>query len=299
MDRYDAMKLFIRLVELKSFTKVADELDLPRSTVTHQIQQLEKRLGTRLLNRTTRQVSTTLDGDAYFLRCQRLVADLEETEEAFTTTPTKLKGKLRVDLQGTLARHFLLPHIGAFCAAYPELELEIGMGDRLVDLVREGIDCVLRAGEPRDSSMVGRRVALLDQVTCASAAYLKRAGKPTTLEEFSKHRAVNYAAPGGRVMPFDFVVDGQRRTVQLKGALTVNNAEAYVLCCEADQGFIQLPRYHVEAQLKSRQFVEVLQTLRPAPMPAYVLYPQHRQLSQRVRVFVDWVADRMRAGGAA
>jgi LysR family transcriptional regulator for bpeEF and oprC len=243
-------------------------------------------------------VSATLDGEAYFQRCQRLVADLEETEEAFATTLTRPKGKLRVDLQGTLAMHFLLPHLGDFCASYPELELEIGMGDRLVDLVREGIDCVLRAGEPRDSSMVGRRVAVLEQVTCASATYLRRAGRPSTLEQFAAHRAVNYAAPAGRVVPFDFLVDGERRSVHLKGALTVTNADAYVMCCEADQGFIQLPRYHVEQQLAAGLFVEVLHKLRPAPMPVSVLYPQHRQLSHRVRVFVDWVADRMRHGAA-
>lgn len=296
MDRYDTMKLFIRLVELKSFTKVADELGIPRSSVTIALQQLEARLGTRLLHRTTRQVSTTLDGDAYFLRCQRLVADLEEAEEAFATTPTRLRGKLRVDLQGTLATHFLLPHIGEFCEAHPELELEIGMGDRLVDLVREGIDCVLRAGEQKDSSMVGRRVASLEQVTCASARYVSKAGMPTTLDEFSRHRAVNYATASGKVVPFDFRIDGQRRSVHLKSTVTVSNAEAYVLCCQADLGFIQLPRYHVEEELRLGRLVEALAELRPAPMPVTVLYPQHRQLSHRVRAFVDWVAERMRLG---
>lgn len=296
MDRYDTMKLFIRLVELKSFTKVANELGIPRSSVTIAVQQLEARLGARLLNRTTRQVSTTLDGEAYFLRCERLVADLEETEEAFTTTPARLKGKLRVDLQGTLATHFLLPHIGEFCSAHPDLELEIGMGDRLVDMVRESIDCVLRAGEPKDSSMVGRRVAALEQVTCASAAYIKSAGLPRTVEEFAKHRAVNYASPSGRVVPFEFRVDGHKRSLHLKGSVTVSNAEAYVLCCQADMGFIQLPRYHVQDQLTRGQFVEVLTDLQPAAMPVMVLYPQHRQLSHRVRAFVDWVAERMRLG---
>jgi DNA-binding transcriptional LysR family regulator len=296
MDRFDTMKLFIRLVELRSFTKVADELGIPRSSVTIAIQQLEARLGTRLLHRTTRQVSTTLDGDAYFLRCQRLVADLEETEEAFASTPTRLRGKLRVDLQGTLATHFLLPYIGEFCEAHPQLELEIGMGDRLVDLVREGIDCVLRAGEPKDSSMVGRRVATLEQVTCASAGYIGKAGLPTTLDAFSRHRAINYATATGKVVPFDFQVEGQRRSVHLKSTVTVSNAEAYVLCCQADLGFIQLPRYHVEAQLKAGTLVEVLPEFHPAPMPVTLLYPQHRQLSHRVRAFVDWVAERMRLG---
>jgi DNA-binding transcriptional LysR family regulator len=202
MDRFDAMRVFVRIVDLHSFTQAADDLQLPRATVTHAIQQLEKRLGVRLLHRTTRQVHVTMDGDAYYQRCQRLLADLEEAESAFGNSAAQPKGKLRVDLQGTLAMHFLLPHIGGFFSRYPDIELEIGMGDRLVDLVREGIDCVLRAGEPRESSMVGRRVALLEQVTCASAAYLERFGEPMTPEEFRLHRGVNYASAGGKVRPF-------------------------------------------------------------------------------------------------
>ncbi|RZL91792.1 MAG: LysR family transcriptional regulator [Variovorax sp.] len=296
MDRFDAMRVFVRIVELQSFTKAADDLQLPRATVTHTIQQLEKRLGVRLLHRTTRQVSATMDGEAYYQRCLRLLSDMEEAESAFSTTTARPKGKLRVDLQGTLAMHFLLPHIGSFFERYPEIELEIGMGDRLVDLVRESVDCVLRAGEPRESSMVGRRVALLEQVTCASTAYLERFGEPRTPDEFRAHCAVNYASASGKVLPFEFMVDGERRTLQLRGPATVSHADAYVACCEAGLGFVQLPRYHVERQLAAGTLREVLPEFRPAPMPVSVLYPHHRQLSPRVRVFVDWVADRMRRG---
>lgn len=293
MDRFDAMNIFVRIVERKSFTKAADELRLPRATVTHAVQQLERRLGVRLLHRTTRQVSATLDGEAYHQRCLRLLADIEETESAFGSAAQRPRGKLRVDLQGTLATHFLLPHLGEFFEAYPEIELEIGLGDRLVDLVRESIDCVLRAGEPRDSSMVGRRVALLEQVTCASAAYLARHGTPRTLEEFRTHRAVNYAGSSGKLLPFEFVVDGERKTMLLPGNVTVASADAYTLCCEAGLGFVQLPRYHVEPQLAAGTLRAVFPSLQPPPMPVSVLYPHHRQLSPRVRVFVDWVAGRM------
>jgi len=294
MDRFDSMRVFVRIVELMSFTKAADDLQLPRATVTHTIQQLERRLGVRLLHRTTRQVSATLDGDAYFQRCQRLLADVEEAESVFSQSAAAPKGRLRVDLQGTLGMHFLLPHIGDFFAKYPEVELEIGMGDRPVDLVREGVDCVLRAGEPRESSMVGRRVALLGQVTCASEAYLARHGTPRTPDEFKAHRAVNYAGSTGKVLPFEFLVEGLARTMQLRGSATVSHADAYVACCEAGLGFVQLPRYHVERQLADGTLCEVLAKYRPAPMSVSVLYPHHRQLSPRVRVFVDWVADQMR-----
>jgi len=296
MDRLDAMRVFTRIVDLRSFTQAADDLALPRATVTHTIQQLERRLGVRLLHRTTRQVSPTLDGEAYYRRCQRLLADFEETEAAFGDARARPRGKLRVDLQGNLARHFLFPHLGGFFERFPEIELEIGLGDRLVDLVREGVDCVLRAGEPRDSSMVGRRVAQLAQVTCASAGYLSTHGQPRSIDELQAHRAVNYLGASGRAMTFDFIVDGAPRSVQLAGPVTVSHADAYVGCCEAGLGLIQLPRYHVQAQLQAGVLQEVLAAWRPAPMPVSVLYPHHRQLSARVRVFVDWVADCMRRG---
>ena len=299
MDRLDAMAVFVRVVDRKSFTKAADELQLPRASVTLAVQQLERRLGVRLLHRTTRQVSATLDGEAYYQRCVQLLADVEETEAVFGSAAARPRGKLRVDLQGTLATHFLLPHLGEFFEAYPDIELEIGMGDLLVDLVRERVDCVLRAGEPRDSSMVGRRVAALPQVTCASAAYLARHGTPGTLEEFRRHRAVNFANAGGKLLPFEFVVDGQLKTVVLPGPVTVSSAEAYSVCAEAGLGFVQLPRYHVEPQLAAGRLCTVLDALQPPPMPVSVLYPHHRQLSPRVRVFVDWIASRMQDTAAA
>jgi DNA-binding transcriptional LysR family regulator len=293
MDRFEAMQVFVKVAELASFTRAAEQLDLPRATVTHTIQQLEKHLGVRLLQRTTRHVSATPDGEAYLARCVRLLADLQETEDAFSRKAVRPSGKLRVDLQGTLATHFLLPYLGEFFARYPDIELDIGLGDRMVDLVREGIDCVLRAGEPRDSSMVGRRVALLEQVTCASAAYLDANGTPPTPSELARHRAVNYAGASGKPMAFDFIVDGEAKSLQLRGGVTVRQADAYVLCCQAGLGLIQLPRYHVEGALADGTLREVLAAFRPAPLPVSVLYPHSRQLSPRVRVFVDWVSERM------
>lgn len=294
MDRFDAMRLFTRIVELGSFTQAAEDLQLPRATVTLAVQQLEKRLGARLLHRTTRHVGPTQDGEAYYARCQQLLADLDETEAAFATAGQQPKGKLRVDLQGTLARYFVLPRIGEFFARYPGVELELGMGDRLVDLVRERVDCVMRGGELVDSSMVGRRVAQLAQVTCASRAYLARHGVPRTVDDLRGHRAVNYlSSRTGKPMPLDFVVDGVPRSVQLKGAVSVTDAFAYVACCTAGLGLVQVPRYHLEPQLADGSLVEVLADCRPAPMPVTVLYPHSRQLSPRVRVFVDWLAEVM------
>jgi DNA-binding transcriptional LysR family regulator len=290
MDRLHAMRLFTRIVELGSFTAAADDQGIPRATATHTLQQMEKRLGVRLLHRTTRHVSATLDGQAHYQRCVRLLADVEEAESAFREAAPK--GRLKVDLQRSLAERAVLPRLPEFFERYPELELEIGLGDRLVDLVREGVDCVLRAGEPRESTMVARRIALKEQVTCASADYLDRHGTPRTLEALRGHRAVNYFSPTtGKAAPFEFRVGGTLRTMTLKGLVAVNDANAYVRCCEEGLGLIQCPRYHVEDALHDGRLREVLKRWRPPPMPVSVMYPHARQLSPRVRVFVDWLAE--------
>ncbi|MBV8249596.1 MAG: LysR family transcriptional regulator [Comamonas sp.] len=293
MDRLDAMHLFSRIVELGSFTKAADELQLPRASVSLAVQQLEARLGVRLLQRTTRHVSATLDGLAYYQRCQQILQDVEEAEGVFRGSASRPRGKVRVDLQGTQALHFILPRLGEFHARYPEIELEIGLGDRFVDLVREGVDCVLRSGEPKDSSLVGRRVALLAQVTCASRDYLDRRGLPRSLEEFRAHDAVNYLGANGRSLAFEFLIEGEKRALQLRGPVTVSNAYGYTACCLAGMGFIQVPRYYVEKHLRSGELVEVFPDWAPAPMPVSVLYPHARYLSPRVRVFIEWLAECM------
>jgi LysR family transcriptional regulator, regulator for bpeEF and oprC len=258
------------------------------------MQQLEKRLGVRLLHRTTRHVSATLDGQAYYERCVRVLNDLEEAESFLGEAAANPKGKLRVDLQATLAANFLLPDLGNFCRRYPGIELEIGTGDRLVDLVKEGVDCVVRGGEPRDSGLVARRVALRPQATVASAGYIKAHGRPRTIEQFRQHQGVNYFSTAtGKRAPFEFQVDGKVQAVQLKGRVSVTSADAYVACCEQGLGFIQVPRYHLRAQLEAGTLVEVLPKHPPPPMPISVLYPHHRQLSPRVRVFIDWVVERL------
>jgi DNA-binding transcriptional LysR family regulator len=298
MDRFNAMRIFTRIVELESFSKAAEDLQMPAATATYTIKQLEARLGVRLLQRTTRHVSTTLDGQAYYQRCVRILADVEETEAGFGTSGVAPRGKLRVDLQGTLAQHYVLPRLNQFFTRYPDITLEIGMGDRLVDLVRDGIDCVLRVGELRDSTMVGRRVASLQQVTCASVAYLERHGTPTSLEELAGqgHRAVNFfSSSSGKMFPFDFMVDGEMRSIAMPGNVSVASAEAYAACCIHDLGLVQAPRYHLDQLLRSGALVEVLAEWRPPPMPVSVLYPHQRQLSPRVRVFVDWLSDVMGA----
>jgi DNA-binding transcriptional LysR family regulator len=293
MDRFDAMRVFTRIVERRSFTKAAEDLGLPRATVTHAVKELEARLGVRLLQRTTRHVAPTLDGEAHYERCVRLIADLEEAEGAFRSG--RCKGLLRLDVHGTLAAHFVIPALPDFLARYPEITLRISEGDRLIDPVREGVDCVLRVGNSRDSTMIQRQVALLEEVTCASPAYLARCGTPETLADLAGHQAVNFISSAtGRPYPLEFTVDGKPRLVPLPGPVSVSGAEAYVGAALAGLGLIQAPRYHVHAALAEGRLRTVLDGFPPTPSPVSVLYPPSRQLSPRVRVFIDWVAERFR-----
>jgi len=295
MDKFESMRIFTRIVELKSFTRAAEDLGYPKSTVTHAIKQMESRLRVRLLHRTTRQVTTTLDGAAYYERCAKLLSDLEETENVFSESAASPGGKLRVDMQGTLAGHFVLPQLDVFCTRYPDIELQIGMGDRLVDLVGESIDCVLRAGALSDSSMVARTLAQLEQVTVASPAYLQRYGTPQHPDALAQHRAVNFfSAQTGKIYPFEFKVDGVSRQITIAGTVSVNSADAYAACCRSGFGLIQAPRYGLAEALESGAVCEVLNAFRPDAIPVSVLYPHHRQLSPKVRVFVDWLVELFR-----
>jgi DNA-binding transcriptional LysR family regulator len=290
MDRFQEMQIFVRIVERRSFTQAAEDLQLPRATLTNAMKRLEERLGTRLLQRTTRVVTPTLDGEAYYQRCVRLLADLEETDGSFRNASPK--GLLRVNLQGTLARHFVIPALPTFLKQYPEIELQIGEGDRLVDLVREGIDCVLRAGNLQDSSMVARRVALLEQVTCASPSYLAEYGTPRNLDELNKHRTVNFVSSvTGKPYPLEFIVDEDLKLMTLPAAVSVTGTEVYTASAVAGLGLIQVPRYRVAEAINEGKLQIVLPQYAPPPLPVSVLYPQNRQLSSRVRVFADWLRD--------
>jgi DNA-binding transcriptional LysR family regulator len=298
MDRFEEMRVFVRVAERQSFTRASDDLQIPRATVTNLIKRMEERLGARLLERTTRTVRLTPDGQAYYGRCVRLIADMEEAEGSFSNLAPK--GLLRVNLQGTLARHFVVPTLPAFLARYPDIELTIGEDDRLVDLVREGIDCVLRAGTLQDSSMVARRVAHLQQVTVASPAYLEKYGEPADPSVLESHRAVNYVSSAtGKLVPLEFDIEGRITPMLLPGAVSVTGVELYTGSAVAGLGIVQVPRYRVSDELASGRLKIILANFPPPPMPVSVLYPQNRQLSSRVRVFATWLRDIFEAAGTA
>lgn len=298
MDRFDALRVFVQVVEQRSFTLAAQALDLPRSTASEAIKQLEAKLGVRLLQRTTRQVRPTLDGEEYYRRCLAILADLEDADATFAGA--RPRGLLRVDVHGTLARRFMLPGLPAFLTEYPEIRIHLGEGDRLVDLVREGVDCVLRVGVPKDSNMVARRVAELEEVTCASPDYIRRFGMPATPDDLEGHRMVGFLSTAtGALLPLEFVQDGAVRTTILPHVVSVSGAEIYIAAARMGLGLVQAPRYHVQDDFDRGELVHVLPTYPPTPSPVCLLYPRNRQLSPRVRVFMDWLIAEFEAPTAA
>ena len=297
MDRIDVMRLFVRIVERGSFAQAARDLQIPRPTATHAIQRLEEDLGVRLLERTTRNVRPTLDGALYHERCIRLLADLDEVESVFRNAEPK--GPLRVDMQGTIARFFVMPALPGFIARYPEISLSLSEGDRMVDLITEGVDCVVRAGELSDSSLIGRRVAVFEQLTLASPGYLERHGIPSTPDDLDGHRMVAYTASAtGQPYPMEFKNDGRIWEIPLPSEIVVRGAEIYTASGVAGLGLIQVPRYRVQHQIAAGQLVPLLQDFPPPVMEVSVLYPQSRHLSSRVRVFIDWLTEMFRTAQA-
>lgn len=291
MDRLDTLHLFTRIVEQNSFSRAADLLGIPRATATHAIKALETRLGTRLLERTTRHVRPTLDGQAYYERCVQVLSDLDDAEAVFRQGASSPHGVLRVDMSGTHATRVVLPRIEEFHALYPDVELVLSSGDRLVDLVREGVDCVIRAGAPRDQSLVARRLALMPQAIVASPDYLAAHGTPRHPDQLAAHQVVGFFASSGALdYPLELDVDGAARRFDLPGWLSVNDAENYVLGALRGCGLIQVPRFHIEQELADGRLVEVLGAWRSPDFPLSALYPYRRQLSPRLRVFVDWIA---------
>ncbi|WP_021027232.1 LysR family transcriptional regulator [Comamonas sp. B-9] len=291
MDRFQEMQVFVRVADRSSFAQASDDLQIPRATVTNLVQRLEARVGARLLDRTTRQVRLTAEGEDYYRRCTRLLADLQEAESAFRHAPPQ--GLLRVNLQGTLARFFVMPHLGAFAEQYPEVQLHMAEDDRLVDLVREGVDCVLRAGSLQSSSLIGRQVASLRQVTVVSRAYAERHGLPQSLDDLAQHAAVAYVSSAtGRPVALEFCVGKQVVERRLKPSITVNGADLYTGAAMAGLGMVQVPRYRIAQALEDGDLLEVLPDLPPPPMPVSVLHPYSRQPSARLRVFIDWLAER-------
>lgn len=283
------MRLFTRVADTRSFSAAADQLQLPRSTVSSEIKALEQRLGTRLLNRTTRSVSLTADGQTYRQRCEQLLAELEENDQQFRQAPSELRGTIRVDIPARIARTHVIPALPGFFEKHPAIDLVLGVSDRPVDLIQEAVDCAIRVGPLNDSRLIARRLGLLAVGSYASPDYLARFGTPRHPRDLARHRMVAYASPlTGKAYRWEYRQNGRTREMAVPHALTVNNAEAYTTAAVAGLGLIQVPAYDVEALITDGLLVEVLPASRPAPLPISAVYPDRRQRSRRVSAFVAW-----------
>ena len=292
MSPFDRMHIFVRVAELASFTQAAEALGIPKASASTAVQQLETQLGTRLLHRTTRRVQLTQDGQAYYERCKDLLADVDELQSMFQHPDgAGLKGRVRIDMSTGMARNVVVPRLPELLARHPGLEVELSSTERRVDVVREGFDCVLRTGAVADSSLVARPLGLARLVNCASPAYLRAHGTPRSLADLPGHRLVHFVNTlGARSAGFEAVVDGALVLTPMQGALTVNNAEAYMAGCLAGLGLIQVPHLGVVDLLARGDLVEVLPQLAAPPMPLTLMYANRRNLPRRVRTVMDWLA---------
>ncbi|MBY3232313.1 LysR family transcriptional regulator [Rhizobium laguerreae] len=290
MDRIDLFRIFARVVECASFTRAADTLGMPRSSVSAAVIDLEARVGARLLHRTTRKVSPTQDGAAFYERCLRLIADVEDAENLFRQTSVGPTGTLRIDVPGRIGWLVIAPALPDFLARHPQLDIELRVTDRAVNLVEESVDCVLRVGPLGDSGLIARKIGDLPLINVASPGYLARHGTPGAPADLGEHLAVNYASPStGRVEDWEWIEDGEMRTRPMRSRVTVNSAEAYIACCLAGLGLIQIPAYDIKSHLETDELVEVMPNYQAEPMPMALLYPHRQHLSRRLHVFADWL----------
>lgn len=296
MDRFDAMHVFVRVVETGSFTKAAETLRMSRTSVTQLVQRLEARLRVKLLNRTTRKVNVTADGAAYYERVIRLLADLDDAETSLSSASASPRGRLRVDVPGPLARMILIPALPAFYRRYPDIQLDMGVSDRMVDLIGENVDCVVRGGELVDQSLVARRVGDLQLGVYAAPGYLKRAGTPSRPEELesSHHRIVGFSrARAGQTFAYAMHRDAERVTVHGRYVLAVDDGNAYLAAGLAGLGIIWLPEYMAKPHLAAGELRPLFRDWRLDPMPLYLAFPPNRHVSAKLRVFIDWIVELM------
>ncbi|WP_248320368.1 MULTISPECIES: LysR family transcriptional regulator [unclassified Caballeronia] len=292
MDRFLAMKVFARVVEAGSFSKAADALRLPPASVSRTLQALEAHLGARLLNRTTRSISITEDGEAYYERCVRVLGEVDDMEASLSRSKLSPKGNVKVSLPQVMAKNTIIPALPEFFAAYPDIGIELVLTDRQVDLVEEAVDCVVRVGAIGDVGLVAKRIGAYTQITCASPGYIERYGEPQTLDDLDRHLAVGYVLNNsGRVRNWEFLVDGETRAVALKYKIAVNDADSYVACGLSGLGLIQSSSYTLDPHLKSGALRRVLADYPAQPRVVSVLYAANRHQPRRVRVFIDWVAE--------
>jgi len=289
----DSLHVFVKVAELASFTRAAEQLEVPKARVSFRVKQLEDELGAKLLQRSTRIVRLTAEGDQLLARARRLLAEADEVAGLFQAG-RGIRGRVRLDLPVGVAREVVIPRLPDLLARHPELELTVGATDRIVAPQREGFDCVLRVGSPSDLALIGRRLGTLSTVNCASPGYLRAYGVPQRLEDLERHVLVHYSSTLGADSPtFEYPAGNGYRELPMRSVVTVNNVDAYHAACIAGLGLIQVPRMGVLASFAAGKLVEVLPRLTCAPLPVSLFHTHGRSVPRRVRAVMNWLTEQL------
>lgn len=287
----DVLRMFVKVAELASFTRAADHLGLSKARVSTAVSSLENDVGSRLLQRSTRAVRLTPDGEEFLGRARQLVSDADELASLFQA-PSSLRGRVRVDMPQGLARSIFIPRLSELFAAHPHLEVQLSTTDRRVDVIREGFDCVVRVGKLEESGLVARRLAEMPMMSCASPAYLKKYGTPRTLDDLDGHLVVHYSIHFGTDAPsFDYRDGNVYRERPMRSVITVNSTDSYRDACLAGLGIIQSPRMGVLPSVTAGELVEVLPQYAAEPLSIYLVHAHGRSVPRHVRVVMSWIGD--------
>ncbi len=290
MDKLQAMALFVRIIDTGGIARAAESLQIPKATATTLLQRLEASLGVKLLNRTTRRVSVTPDGAAYYERAAAILSEVREVEETLSQRVASPRGRVRVDAPTLIARSVIVPALPRLFAQFPDIELALACNERHFDLVAEGIDCALWIGEIGDAGLVARRVGFIYFATCAAPAYIAAHGLPAHPRELAQHRCINHFSPRtGETVEWVFSKGEERVQAVFPGHLALEDENSYVSAAEAGLGIAQMPAFVVKEAMERRALDLVLGDWFPEPAPLHVVYPHSRHLSRKVRVFVDWL----------
>lgn len=296
MDRFDAMRAFARVVEAGSFTKAAQTLHMSKTTVTQLIQQLESRLRVRLLHRTTRKLGVTPDGAVYYERVIRLLADMEDAENSLSSAAMTPRGRLRVDVPSPLARLILVPALPAFHARYPDIQIDMGVSDREVDLIGDNVDCVLRGGQITDQSLIARHVGDLQIGVYVAPSYVERLGAPAHPRELQNtdHCIVGFlSSRTSKINPLVLCSENERIEITGNYVLAVDDGNAYLEAGLVGLGVIALPNYMAAAHQAVGALIPLFTQWRISPMPLYLAFPPNRHVNAKLRVFIDWIVELM------
>jgi DNA-binding transcriptional LysR family regulator len=291
LDKLGVMQVFVRVAELASFTKAAEYMGLQKGGISTAIQQLESQMGTRLLQRTTRKVQLTQDGQIYYERCKDLLAEVDEVDAMFQQASTPINGRLRVDMPINIARNLVIPNLPLFMSQHPDIQIELSSTDRRVDIITEGFDCLIRIGNLTDSGLIARSLGQLKLINCVSPRYIQKYGEPRSIDDLNQHFIVHYSLVLGSKSPTLEYFDGEKFAhIKMRASITVNSTDAYSAACLAGLGIVQVPIQGVKHHLDSGALIEILKGYQAEPMPISLIYPHRRHLPRRVQVFMDWLS---------